>query len=189
MFDEVVGQLPTYIHDGESYLDLFDGDSLLEQGMFTSEIGKGDKAEIRAVEKDSIIDVYRNLNKTNFYSIRNRSGEFKNKVSGYAHAIIVRHPEFIVSKAGRARVQKEKRKNVHSFVRGQFCVAFNAEVIMSRLNDYLRVSYSPYVFDTFYTLDRDISGAIIEDSITPFVGEVNYEYALVTGKDVILFNL
>jgi hypothetical protein len=114
MFNEEVAQTPIYAHNSKQYHDIFNGDSLLEQGVFTSEIGKDEKAETRTVEKDAIIDVYRNLNKTNFYSIRNRSGDFKNKVSGYAHAVIVRHPEFIVSKAGRARVQKEKRKKVLS---------------------------------------------------------------------------
>jgi len=189
MFDEAVSAQALFTDDKENYHQFFNGSSLLEKGTFTCKIGKGDKEELRSVDKGDVIDVYRNLNKTNFYSIRNRSGSFKNKVSGYAHAVIVRHPELIVSKAGRARVQKEKRKNVHSFVRGEFCDAFNSEVILSQLNDYLRLSYSPYKFDSFYTLDRDESDNIVEGSISPFKNTIRHEFALITGKDVILFSL
>lgn len=171
------------------YRDLFDAKSLLKGDVFSCIVGNGDKADLRTVEKAAVCDVYRNLNKSNFYSIKNCNGQFKNKVSGYAHAVIIRHPKLIVSKAGRARVRRDSRKNVHSYVRGEFCDAFNADAMLSRLTTYLRLSYSPYLFDSFYMLDRDKNGNIVDGSIVPFEGQIAYEYALVNGKDVFLFDL
>jgi hypothetical protein len=66
---------------------------------------------------DNRDDVYFNLHKK-VYSIRGRSGFYKGRVRYHAKALEITYPTFVVQPAGRAKVLKEKRKNVHAFVRG-----------------------------------------------------------------------
>lgn len=42
------------------------------------------------------------------------------KVIGYADKVVVRDVGFIVSSSGRIRVLRERKKNVHAFVRGKY---------------------------------------------------------------------
>ena len=56
------------------------------------------------------IEIYFNLHKKVF-SIRN-----KGKVVEHATAVTVTYPKFIVQPAGRAKVLRDKVKNVHAFV-------------------------------------------------------------------------
>ena len=49
------------------------------------------------------------------FSIRNANTR---KVIGYTDRIVVRNARFIVSQAGRARVLRERKKNVHAYVKG-----------------------------------------------------------------------
>jgi hypothetical protein len=58
----------------------------------------------------------------------------------------IRNPEFVVRKAGRERVLREGKKNVHAFVRGEITYFddFDPDYL-----DYSLVSYNPYKFDTF----------------------------------------
>ena len=60
------------------------------------------------------VDVYRNLHK-NCWSIRDRE---TGRVWGHSQQYVVDHGTFVVQPAGRERVLKEKKKNVHAFVRG-----------------------------------------------------------------------
>lgn len=75
------------------------------------------------------VDVYYNINKE-CLSIKSRGGSDKGKVITHCHAVVVESPRYIVQPAGNKRVRKEKRKNVHAFVRGYmhgFTKKFNEE--------------------------------------------------------------
>lgn len=60
------------------------------------------------------VEVYYNLHKHTF-SIRDRKTRI---VVGHADYVQLRNVTFHVSEAGRQRVLRERRKNVHAFVRG-----------------------------------------------------------------------
>ena len=61
------------------------------------------------------VQVYRNLH-NGLISIQDLSTGL---VLGHAYAIDLKRADFIVREAGRQQVIKEKRKNVHAFVRGK----------------------------------------------------------------------
>jgi hypothetical protein len=60
------------------------------------------------------VDVYRNV-RTGTLSVRDRSS---GKVVAHPHGVYLDDVRFVVQPAGRSRVLREKRKNVHAFVRG-----------------------------------------------------------------------
>jgi hypothetical protein len=53
------------------------------------------------------------------WSVKSLEGDHKGKVIAHVDNIIVANPTFKVSEAGRQRVFKEKRKNVHAGVVGE----------------------------------------------------------------------
>lgn len=57
-----------------------------------------------------------------------------------------------VSEAGRQRVLKEKRKNVHSFVEGYLIADFVVDIAHSEGH---RLTYNPYKHEQFYLADED----------------------------------
>lgn len=60
------------------------------------------------------VKVYRNLHKKMYSVVDMKTG----KVFRHQHHVVLKNARFRVSEAGRARVLKEKRKNVHAFVIG-----------------------------------------------------------------------
>lgn len=99
--------------------------------------------------------VYRNLHNGKF-SIKNEAG----LVVGHADSVRLFNVSPVVSEAGRNRVLKEKRKNVHAYMRG--CIVdcqgftpykgrnfkgFTPLWFITDLNN--RVSYNPYVAGHF----------------------------------------
>jgi hypothetical protein len=60
------------------------------------------------------------------------------------------NPTFVVRKAGRERVLREGKKNVHAFVRGDITVFndFDPDYL-----GYSLVSYNPYKWDTFVDVE------------------------------------
>lgn len=92
---------------------------------------------------ESIVEVYWNLHKKCF-SVRHRG-----VVIAHCTAIQLQGCAFVVQPKGRERVRREKKLNVHAFVRGQL-----AERSWGRLSgDVIRVSYDPYVDDTFINVE------------------------------------
>lgn len=91
------------------------------------------------------IEVYRNLQR-NCWSIRQGG-----IVVLHTDYICLKDCEFVVSKAGRERVLKEKRKNVHAFVRGYLCLPSQ----VPRLGCWSEVSYNPYKYDSFFIVGKD----------------------------------
>jgi hypothetical protein len=75
--------------------------------------------------------VYFNLHKRVF-SVKALEGKDKGRVIGHRTMLAIDSPVFKVSEAGRQRVVRERRKNVHAGVVGS-------------------VLYNPYVFSSFVT--------------------------------------
>ena len=69
-----------------------------------------------------LCDVYLNLHKTGFLSVRAAEGPDKGRVVGHVSAIQLEDCSFRVSEAGRQRVIRDRCKNVHATVRA-FAVA------------------------------------------------------------------
>lgn len=89
--------------------------------------------------------VYRNLHRK-CYSVKSlRTG----RVIGHVDEITLTNVEFRVSKAGRERVLREKRKNVHAGVVGYIAIA-------SMHGEIIPVKYNPYKFSGFVRDDESI---------------------------------
>tara|TARA_R110002167_G_scaffold240496_1_gene445667 strand:+ start:677 stop:1087 length:411 start_codon:yes stop_codon:yes gene_type:complete len=102
----------------------------------------------------NMVDIYYNLHKKVF-SIR-----YKGKVIDHAKTITVLHPRFVVQPAGRAKVLRDKVKNVHAFVRtDSLWTTENVEVLsrftpQNDLSSYIpkhseTIKYNPYLSDSF----------------------------------------
>lgn len=97
----------------------------------------------------SIVEVYRNLNRKGlWFSFRSReTGLLLDRIDLKAgDTACLRNVTFNVSKAGRERVLREKRKNVHALIRGEpwpmpFMPIF--AVRYKHLKPH-RVTYDPY---------------------------------------------
>lgn len=63
--------------------------------------------------------VYFNFHKKTF-SIRAMEGQNRGRVIAYSDQVVLRDATFKVSEAGRNRVLKEKRKNVHAGIIGYY---------------------------------------------------------------------
>jgi hypothetical protein len=87
-----------------------------------------------------IVEVYRNLH-TGSWSIRNsKTGLVIDRVN-QAH---LTDATLVVQPAGRAKVLREKRKNVHAFIRGEWSPMLTGPHDPNR-----QVSYNPYKCGAF----------------------------------------
>ena len=108
------------------------------------------------------VEVYRNLHNDKL-SVR-----YKGKVVGHVDSIWLRDAKFAVQPAGRDRVRREKKKNVHAFVRGKYInsddhAGHGALALRPNSTDYHhRVVYNPYDYDAFVSLDHHLSLAVEE---------------------------
>ena len=90
------------------------------------------------------VDVYRNLHK-DCWSIRHQG-----KVIAHTDTVVLTFVKFVVQPAGRIRTIKERRKNVHAFVRG----LWEPQLVFPLLNQQFKeVKYNPYINSTFVDLD------------------------------------
>ncbi len=92
--------------------------------------------------------VYFNLHRK-CLSVKALEGEHKGRVIAHASSVGLINCTFKVSEAGRQRVLREKRKNVHAGVVGHLFEMGNdhAVDIMSRIAD--PIKYNPYKFASF----------------------------------------
>jgi hypothetical protein len=91
------------------------------------------------------VDVYRNLH-TGTLSVRHRG-----KVLHHPRAVLLANCTFVVQPAGRARVLRDQRKNVHAFVRGELQID-----PPDPLPEFTgAASYNPYKAGWFYDVDTD----------------------------------
>jgi len=96
------------------------------------------------------VDVYFNLHKR-VYSLRSVKTR---RVIAHVKFVLLSDCAFKVSEAGRQRVLKEKRKNVHAFVRGTVVEAGDQGWFLDRRGSRV-VSYNPYTGDKFVVLHED----------------------------------
>jgi hypothetical protein len=98
-----------------------------------------------------LVQVYFNLHKKVF-SVRAMQGEKKGLVIAHMDKISIKNPHFKVSQAGRQRVLKEKRKNVHAFVQGEMMDFIGFD---TRFDPVLEVTYNPYKYEQFVIKTSD----------------------------------
>lgn len=73
------------------------------------------------------------------------------KLIKHEHSLCLHDCSFIVRPAGRAKVLRTKRKNVHAFIIGK---PFHPYELNVAFNDELQhIRYNPYVTDHFYIND------------------------------------
>lgn len=90
-------------------------------------------------------EVYRNLQRR-CYSVRTPHG----RVFQHTDNAVLRDARFVVQAAGRARVQRERRKNVHALVRGEYVGAWAVDPASRDGHpDWVAVTYDPYGAPTF----------------------------------------
>lgn len=103
------------------------------------------------------VDVYYNIHKK-CLSVRSRERETYGKVIGHVPVISLKNCRFVVSEAGRKRVVKERRKNVHAVVRGETFKPNNDNGLGSgiklALDKPIPVTYNPYQFTKFMRKDK-----------------------------------
>lgn len=90
------------------------------------------------------VKVYYNLRKKMF------SVQHNGRVVGWMDRLMLLNAKFKVSEAGRQRVLKERRKNVHAFVCGEL-------MEYSPPDSCRDVIYNPYIFKSF----------VYKDTLTP----------------------
>lgn len=96
--------------------------------------------------------VYYNLHRKVF-SVKALEGERKGRVVGYTTQITLRDAEPKVSTAGRLRVLRERRKNVHAGIVGN---VESFEQLVRPAGE--AVTYNPYKYETFVLL-KDLTPA------------------------------
>lgn len=98
-----------------------------------------------------MIKVYFNLRRKCFSLLR------KGRVMAHRKALALQNVSFLVSEAGRLRVLRDKRKNVHAFVCGEL-VPIRSIPLRIRKRP-VRVGYNPYQRGHFY-VDGDVDRTI-----------------------------
>jgi len=95
----------------------------------------------KEIDRTKRVYVYFNLHK-HCYSVR-QSG----KVVGHMDKVCLSDVRYLVSEAGRQKVLREKRKNVHAGLSGYF--VDSVPVPWSSFD----VTYNPYKYDSFVDVD------------------------------------
>ena len=94
------------------------------------------------------VDVYWNLHK-HCWSVR-----YKGKVVAHLDTVGLEDVQYIVQPAGRQRVLREGRKNVHAFARGRF--SYFAEAVATYLDYECQLTtYNPYKYNTFVLTNNE----------------------------------
>ncbi len=96
------------------------------------------------IDPNKKIEVYFNLHKKT-WSVR-QSG----RVVGHTDYIQVKNPQYVVRQKGNERVRREKKKNVHAFVRG-----YATDSLPLFPQEQKFVSYNPYKNSSFVVRNTD----------------------------------
>ena len=96
------------------------------------------------IDRNKKVEVYFNLHKK-CWSIRQSGASVI-----HADFVEIKEPQFVVQQGGNARVRREKRKNVHAFVRGYL----SDRVGIFPKNQKL-VTYNPYKHTSFVERGTD----------------------------------
>ena len=99
-------------------------------------------------------EIYRNLHKKCF-SVRQRGRVVGHLMDDPTEHVLLKDVKFAVQPAGRRKVLREKRKNVHAFVRGDMVSPHS--VPYPELDEFKReVTYNPYYYRTFYFKESEL---------------------------------
>lgn len=118
----------------------------------------------RIVEPGAKVGIHRNLHQRN-WSIVAEEGSLKGLVVGHADTIHVWRAEFKVNEAGRQRVIRERKKNVHAKVVGILGRGFEASM-WDGFNFTHKVKYNPYKDSQFqmFTEPDSLNGEAIKSA-------------------------
>lgn len=96
------------------------------------------------------VEVYRNLH-TGTWSVRDIG---VGRVIAHPNEVQIADAKFVVRAGGRERVLREKRKNVHAFIRGSL---MNIHKILASdtLLDLNKAKYNPYENDSFVDVNSN----------------------------------
>ena len=87
------------------------------------------------------------------FSIKALEGPKKGRVVAHSDKVLLFDGTFKVSEAGRQRVLRERKKNVHAGVVGQWLGSLDDELTIDRIVYNGRpVTYNPYKYNTFVYL-------------------------------------
>lgn len=132
----------------------------------------------RLTNQNDLVDVYRNLNKKDYFSCKQRKGEFKGKVTLYAKVIILKNPTFSISESSRQRVLNKKVKNVHSFLRAEFYSASDNTSLVD-VEGVTACTYNPYFSGYFFNCEskKEVTNEEVK----------KYKFAVLFGSNVYLY--
>ena len=111
------------------------------------------------------VQVYWNYHKK-MWSVVAREGYNKGRVVSYADKVLIEDAKFVVQPAGNAKVRRDKKKNVHAFVRGTlthliqdeinaFSMRDNAWLSALNRGETRQVKYNPYKYEQFVFADDE----------------------------------
>lgn len=124
------------------------------------------------------VDVYYNVTRET-YSVKARGGAMRGRVVAHSPKVILRDVEFVVSQAGRARVLRDRVKNVHAYARGTLQgdahARFEAEDPRA-----VEVSYNPYRAGSFVRVDNGlpVNRAVCVELVTGDSGNKIYAWGV-----------
>jgi len=98
------------------------------------------------------VEVYRNLHKK-CWSVRNNA---TGHVLWHCDEVLLADVDLVVRPGGRAKVLREKRKNVHAFAKGELlytAVGNNTKVYDKYVENFKQIVYNPYQFESFVYAD------------------------------------
>jgi hypothetical protein len=98
--------------------------------------------------------------RTKSYSVLSQEGERKGKVIAHVNEILLAPGDFLVSKAGNARVRSEHIKNVHAFIHGLVYPDTSRLNVIDSCS--LQATYNPYedtaFVDSYYGVEIPQTG-------------------------------
>ncbi len=98
------------------------------------------------------VRVYRNLRRSKVQKIYSVIGP-NGKVIAHVSKIFLTDVKFVVRPAGREKVRRERRKNVHAFVVGTYSSSLKETGTWDDLSE--KVTYNPYENEHFQCQGRD----------------------------------
>ena len=136
------------------------------------------KDQVMPLTNGLLCDVYLNLHKTGYLSVRAAEGPDKGRVVGHVSAIELADCSFRVSEAGRQRVIRERAKNVHATVRGRIVQVSQDATPSPSLTEKrsailaaggLPTTYNPYFTPTF--INRETKSPVYAAQTVVIVGK------------------
>lgn len=102
----------------------------------------------KELKNGQAIRIYRNLRK-NLFSIQDKKTR---RLIAYADSILLTNVEMKIGQAGQLRTRKERQKNVHAYIVGNFVESPEYAIIKRTI--WSQIYYNPYKTDTFINLDN-----------------------------------